>query len=339
MQNIEEIKSDSRIEWIDIAKGIGIICVVIGHIIVIIPRLTTLCEMIYLFHVPLFFFISGFLYKENPKQISYISKKIKQLVVPYFSVFLFIAPIAIYIEHGSLNLSDLLFYLRKYIWGGEQLNIILYAVFIPMWFLPSLFLTQVIYNYIKNLFKDIMIHIIVLILYIINIFQTLYWNDISLPFFLHTVTLSIPIYHLGYLFHKIKKINIIVLILGCIALLSPVFIPDNYIALFRSNSGIPVLTFISSILVVVGIISFSKKISGTFIANILRKLGQASLVIMSFHFPVYLCFFYLKCVDLDSPYIYLIVLLWGVVVLLICYIFYIVFEKFKITRILFLGNK
>ena len=45
----------SRIGWIDTAKGIGLLCVILGHLS--IPYLDM---WIYFFHMPLFFFLSGF---------------------------------------------------------------------------------------------------------------------------------------------------------------------------------------------------------------------------------------------------------------------------------------
>ena len=70
-----------RIEWVDIAKGIGIILVVFGHIKYIY------CDEIYLvikqFHMPLFF-ISGYFIKIcNINLKSEIYKKIKTLYVPF----------------------------------------------------------------------------------------------------------------------------------------------------------------------------------------------------------------------------------------------------------------
>lgn len=43
---------EERIEWVDIAKGIGIICVVMGHIF---QSQMLAHKIIYLFHMPLFF--------------------------------------------------------------------------------------------------------------------------------------------------------------------------------------------------------------------------------------------------------------------------------------------
>jgi len=45
---------------IDVAKGIGIFSVVSGHIVTGIAS-----EFMFLFHMPFFFFISGYLHKKN----------------------------------------------------------------------------------------------------------------------------------------------------------------------------------------------------------------------------------------------------------------------------------
>ena len=50
---------NSRIDWIDVFKGWGIMLIVVGHL----PVPFFFREWIFSFHVPLFFFISGFLYK------------------------------------------------------------------------------------------------------------------------------------------------------------------------------------------------------------------------------------------------------------------------------------
>lgn len=84
-----------RIRWIDSAKGFAMLCVVLGHAITGTIRqnnvvLGTLYDFIYLFHMPLFFFLSGYLYQCNEKK--YQSKKIgeliinkaKYLMIPYF---------------------------------------------------------------------------------------------------------------------------------------------------------------------------------------------------------------------------------------------------------------
>ena len=77
-----------RIEWIDIAKGMGIIYVVLSHVYSIPAALS---NYIYSFHMPLFFFLSGYLFFENKyKSVAeFLKKRVQTLVIPYF-IFSFI---------------------------------------------------------------------------------------------------------------------------------------------------------------------------------------------------------------------------------------------------------
>ena len=65
---------NKRIEYLDIAKGIAIICVIIGHSCGDITR-----SIIYTFHMPLFFIISGYFCKGKVELV----KNTKKLIVPY----------------------------------------------------------------------------------------------------------------------------------------------------------------------------------------------------------------------------------------------------------------
>lgn len=56
------LSSRTWYSWLDSAKGFGIILVVLGHASLVMPLNRTL----YAFHMPLFFIISGLLFKEHP---------------------------------------------------------------------------------------------------------------------------------------------------------------------------------------------------------------------------------------------------------------------------------
>lgn len=82
------IKKHDRTVSLDIARGITIVLVVIGHYIpdnspqwyVIFHR------FIYSFHMPLFLFISGFIYMQtlkNEPYFSFIKRKVRRLMIPY----------------------------------------------------------------------------------------------------------------------------------------------------------------------------------------------------------------------------------------------------------------
>lgn len=78
-----------RIEFYDIAKGILMSMVVLGHIITMNYSGSALLKsFIYTFHVPAFFIITGMLMKvsltEECKFSFFVKKKFKTLLIPYF---------------------------------------------------------------------------------------------------------------------------------------------------------------------------------------------------------------------------------------------------------------
>lgn len=89
-----------QLDYLNIAKGIGIILVVIGHCIpdystdsgVSDPLLRMIYNAIYSFHMPLFFFISGYLTSriaikvQQQSTLNIIKKKFNRLLIPYFFV-------------------------------------------------------------------------------------------------------------------------------------------------------------------------------------------------------------------------------------------------------------
>lgn len=85
----------TRIKWLDYAKGIGIICVVIGHtlrglvnasLMSELPAYLVLDEWIYSFHMPLFLFLSGLLIPRGLQKglRTFLGRKVKTILYPYF---------------------------------------------------------------------------------------------------------------------------------------------------------------------------------------------------------------------------------------------------------------
>lgn len=83
MTIITTMKTSSNQEYnrISIAKGLGIICMVIGHS----GCPSSLRDFIYMFHIPLFFLISGYCFKE--KYLTdfklFATKRIHGLYLPF----------------------------------------------------------------------------------------------------------------------------------------------------------------------------------------------------------------------------------------------------------------
>ena len=129
-----------RTEWIDYAKGIGIILVVYGHLLssdyhagVAIPKQFFLLSdsLVYSFHVPLFFFLAGLFTRRSLSRRSvgqFITDKAKLLLYPYL-VWSFLQ-----------SLAELLFAGHSY--RGVGLHDLLAIPYLPhaqFWFLYALF--------------------------------------------------------------------------------------------------------------------------------------------------------------------------------------------------------
>lgn len=79
-----EDKANSRLRYIDTAKAVAMYLIVVGHTQLYAPA----CKWIYTFHVPLFFFISGFLfsYDRNPCFKDFLRKRTRQIIIPYAAI-------------------------------------------------------------------------------------------------------------------------------------------------------------------------------------------------------------------------------------------------------------
>lgn len=72
--------TDKRIPWIDAFKGFAMICVIMSHMQ--IPKVVV--QFCFAFHMPLFFFASGYLYGDRKPSLAWVLRKIDGLIVPYF---------------------------------------------------------------------------------------------------------------------------------------------------------------------------------------------------------------------------------------------------------------
>ena len=70
-----------RVKWVDYAKAGSILLVVMGH--AGFPESAR--SVIYVFHIPLFFFLSGlfFSFEKYPEYKTFLKNRFLQLVVPY----------------------------------------------------------------------------------------------------------------------------------------------------------------------------------------------------------------------------------------------------------------
>ncbi len=128
---------NQRMEWIDTLKFLGILFIVIGHLG---PTSGKLYNFVFLFHVPLFFFVSGLFHRQNKGFISFLNKKTKSLIIPYFILSL-VSCIVYFLrfpqtQKGYLDtISAVIFGIRNTTFYAEGL-----------WFFPCLFIMSVFFE-------------------------------------------------------------------------------------------------------------------------------------------------------------------------------------------------
>ena len=164
-----------RLSFIDNMKAIGIILVVMGHA----PCLNIKLEnFIFSFHIPLFFFISGFLLSEQKLSLStknYLHLQMKRLLIPY--LFFFMISYLYWIPTHSMGSKAVLYANLKWyepivgmFYGyGEKL-----IVNVVLWFFPCLFVTAVAYYMMRRFINAISCCYISLIVAFVT---TIFYNE------------------------------------------------------------------------------------------------------------------------------------------------------------------
>lgn len=138
---------DNRLGYIDMAKGIGIILVVLGHIVYVNEYVRVVISG---FHMPLFFVISGmtmFLSSVNKKSVAVrIKQKVNSVVVPYmcFSLIYMVVGI-ISVKLGLLDIKD---------FTTDTISSLTFYGKSVMWFLSALFIAQVMLILLQSVFDD-----------------------------------------------------------------------------------------------------------------------------------------------------------------------------------------
>jgi fucose 4-O-acetylase-like acetyltransferase len=173
---------------IDVARGIGIALVVFGHL----NDGSFLRNWIYLFHMPLFFFLSGYLHKVKTDYRGFFEKKFIHLMIPYFSFLLLYAPL--YYKQHHTETHRLLRTVGALIWGGDSLRGLL-AVF---WFVSCLFLTQQVMNWLLARYSSRAVDKITVAAFVLSYVNSFYAPWFKLPFDAQVVLGAMPFFLFGY---------------------------------------------------------------------------------------------------------------------------------------------
>lgn len=126
-----------RIEYIDIAKGIGILLVVLGHNYNLKENAPFIFRFIFSFHIPLFFFLSGFIFHLPSTFIEMVKKRFSSLLLPFLTtIFLLYFMDAFFTGMNFVVIVSRL--AKSVLYAGG-----FYIEWVQLWFLPHLFIVSI----------------------------------------------------------------------------------------------------------------------------------------------------------------------------------------------------
>ncbi len=286
-----------RYTYIDAAKGVGAILVIIGHLG--INYYLTL--WIYMFHMPLFFFISGFLEKEPENLKIDIVHKAQRILYPYFSFGILLSVIFSSIFDfcgGNYRHCDIM----------RKLVALLYGNYIDennynntLWFLAALFSTYLLFRTVnflsKNNFQRILYICISVILGLIAKNILISNNGIRLPWCIDIALFALAFYMGGYYYKKYEnkfyKYKVFIVLFGggvgtCIGVVNLFYM--NYkryklprVDMLHLNFGFIPFFLCSAFCIIVALLEGLKILCSRYHIRIIERIGQYSLLFMVIH--------------------------------------------------------
>ena len=257
-----------RLQWLDIAKGITIILMVMGHSV--IP--SVLSRFIFAFHMPLFFIASGITTSYSSFK-DFLKKKSRGLLLPFLLYSLFVLFLDAFLLH--IPLEEHLVNWCELGWLGKAL-----------WFVPVLYLSLFVCWGIKQLPNKWIGCVIILILLVLGVVLNhlglwLPWNLATVPYASFLILLGSwakpYCNHINILY---KKWYVYVLLLAVTLLVSHFFRLDMAWNKCTPIIAVTIGAFSGTLLV----FCFSKLIekNSVYLCRVFTAIGKETFAIMAF---------------------------------------------------------
>ena len=288
-----------RVQYVDIAKGIGIILVVMGHndFALISPFAH---KLIYSFHMPMFFFMSGMFFKPDVPFLTFLWNRFNRILKPFFSILLLI-------YFASLSFSKISIVivsrrLLKAMYGSG-----FYIDWVQLWFLPHLFAVSLFayffFKAVKRIHPIRFRWVILTIIYIVGVLSMkLFWpfelnilgttlTLYGLPYGLDMVIVSGFFFIVGYEVNKNRRgaffANPLTFLFSGILLLFLVwYFPARIDFNLRQFDSLMINTA-EALIGILFVIALSRQIERLGrLSSALSYVGQASLIVLIFQVPI-----------------------------------------------------
>jgi fucose 4-O-acetylase-like acetyltransferase len=288
------METKERSVYWDLIKGLGIIAIVVGH------SCSPLGPFVYMYHLMLFFFISGYLYNDKYSFDIYgfIGKRVQSqwsLTVKYSLLFVLLHNL--FVGIGIYSPINFPYYdYRSFIaaiinnillQGGEQMGG-------ALWFIPLLFFSSIGFCFIRSLTRNIENNrrreIINSFLIIIIGYLGVFFINRQLYFVYHAhlCFLIIPILQVGFLL-KQYRVNIpykwYYAVLSVVIILLVLFLTGKNVELSRNEIiGYQYFYLVSLCGIYANLYLGKVLMKHTKVTNVLSYLGNKSFHIMALHF-------------------------------------------------------
>ena len=129
-----------RLLWLDVARGLGMLAIVLGHSD-LVPHGTEAYRVLFSFHVPLFFMLSGLMQPTSKPWPAFAASRARSLLWPYLLVSLTVAWVSTgksWIA-GHDPLATAVELMGRVAWAGAPM-----LQWPTLWFVPHLFLASLV---------------------------------------------------------------------------------------------------------------------------------------------------------------------------------------------------
>jgi len=286
--NIGNIMMARRIEWIDSARGIGLFLVVFGHAL---KGNEFTAMVIWSFHMPLFFFLSGL--TSSPWTLGAsgaLMRSLRNLAVPY--LFFSSASIILWqLLHGSFTSWSGWFGLLGQMAYGVAGPDHTLSYNVPLWFFPCLLSTRLLFAVITALSTRLRTSVVAVIFMVIFAhtvvfvhFRTLLWNaDVALAglaFYMAGYVISIKVLYTPAAPSRWRGAGVVAATLLAVGIVLLTACANSRVDMNGREFGNDFLFYTGAFAGILATVACAQSISHL---AWLRKFGQAAIVIFPLH--------------------------------------------------------
>lgn len=287
------VKRGKRIEYIDVARALGMIAIIIGR--VGFSTWPVAVRIMFSFHLPIFFIISGLLARKYPWR-ELIKKRLKSLIVPYLITSAVIIALVFVLRHTGANfwgapvhstwswvLSALYGSGYNYEFGIQPIGAI--------WFLLAMFFASLFLNLIiDKKYRFIYAGLAMLAAYMIAPHFWAPWSILSAIAGTFYMLIGVKMKEIGL--NRLMKWPIVLgsfIVWLCVLLIS--IKTSDYFSIVRLSFSILPLDIVAAIAGSFCVLVVAKLIEKYLrpVANVLKPFGEYSLIVLCVHL-IDLCF-------------------------------------------------